>query len=130
MILGGYVMLARSVIHLFPFSIFDMYADNGGATSGSRVVARGEDGRVTEVDRYRAWTCAGPIEPFEACARRGAYHIPYKDAEAVAYVEGHRGEDPAAVHVDLVRRVWWLSEDAAETRIEDCPIARCRAVAR
>jgi hypothetical protein len=127
-LLGGYVLLSQSLIHLFPFSVFDMYSED--IRSGSRIVARGADGEVTEVDHYRDWDCPEALDVHDACSRSGAYYIPYKDAEAVSYVQAHRGHDPAAAAVVLVRRIWWLSDRDAKARIEDCPIAECRAVPR
>jgi hypothetical protein len=131
LIFVGYVAISRGVGHCFPFSIFDMYA-SGGA-SGSRVVARASDGRVVEIDRYRAWSCDAPIDLTggETCSPPGSYiSMTYKDMEAVDAIAANRGRDPAAVPVDVIRRIYWLSDRDPAVRIEDCTLARCRAVPR
>lgn len=126
-VLIGYVLISRSAIHLYPFSIFDMYSERLISDSGSRILARDAKGGVTEVDRYRAWACPAPIDLRDECARKGAYYIPYKDEETVRWIEAHRGDGAAGAPVALVRRVFWLYRDAP-TRVEDCVIAECRAV--
>jgi hypothetical protein len=127
-LLGGYILLSQSVVHLFPFSVFDMYSE--GSKSGSRILARSADGQVSEVDHYRDWDCPEAVDTHHLCTESGPYYIPYKDDEALSYVQAHRGRDPAAAEVTLVRRIWWLSNGETPTRIEDCAITHCRAVAR
>jgi len=125
----GYLLISRAVLHLFPFSIFNMYA--GTTTSGSRVVARDTAGRLHEVDQLSAWDCGGrPDVAAGRCSGAPFYSVPYKDAEAVDYIVTHAGHSPAAAPVTLVRRIWRLGRSAADTRVEDCVIQQCTAVPR
>lgn len=140
-LISGYLAVARNGVHVYPFSTFDMYASRGPreaarspeSGSGSRLLARSADGQVSEIDRYRAWVCERPLDVTggAACARRGSYtSIDYKDQEAIDYIATHGGSDPAASDVDVIRRIFWLSEGLDPPRIEDCVLGRCRAVPR
>jgi hypothetical protein len=128
--LVGYVAIAWSVSNLYPFSVFDMFA--GRTASASRVVARDAGGRVAEVDRFVAWRCDGPVDvrPQVCAGEPGFDYTVYTDREAADYIASHRGDDPSASPVDVVRRIWRLSGEDGPPAAKDCLIARCTAVAR
>jgi hypothetical protein len=122
-VLVGYVAIAFLVGNRYPFSVFDMYSRT--TDNGSRIVARVE-GRVEEVDRFVSWRCEG--EP-ESCDQEGAISTTEPvDREILGWVHAHAGDSPAAISVELVRRIWRFSRDAV--RVEDCLVQRCRAVRR
>lgn len=131
LVFGGYVAISRGVENLFPFSIFDMYASS--SPSAARILARAADGRVYELDRYRAWSCDAPLDMTggEHCPKPGTYvTITYKEMEATDYIATHGGRDPSAVPVEVIRRIFWLSDRDPAPRVEDCPLGRCHAVPR
>jgi hypothetical protein len=127
----GYVATSRAVLHLYPFSIFNMYSSERVSTA-SRIVARDATGAVHEVDELTDWDCDAPpdLEP-SACPRSWPfYYIPYLDREAAAHVAAHAAKNPDAAPVAVIRRIFRLSEEPGDPVIEDCVLSRCRAVLR
>lgn len=124
----GYVLVARGLDNLYPFSTFDMYSQVD-SSSASRVVARDADGTLREVTAYRALDCEGRLDVSEDSCGTAAeiYRVPYKDEEAVQHVETHRGASPDAAPVDIVRHVWKLSDDGSPALEKDCVLVRCVA---
>jgi hypothetical protein len=128
-VLAGYLALAFSVHNLYPISTFEMYAGRP-VRSASRVIARDAAGALHEIDEYRDWQCPGPL-PLgpEACPAQWPYsYTGYLDraaAELVAQQGGSGGDS-----VDVVRRVWRLSDEPGPPPASDCLLERCRAVRR
>jgi len=134
LVLGGYVGFSFAVGNAYPFSVFDMYARP--RTTASRIVARDAGGALTEVERWDAWMCPGPVDTSaEACREQGPYFaVGYIDASRAAWVTGHsagpaEGAGEAREPVEVVRRIWWLEGEGAP-RSSDCVLARCSAVRR
>ncbi len=127
----GYLLIARAVLNLYPFSIFNMYSSEPLA-SASRIVARDPDGAVFEVDEYTRWRCpaAPDIAPTACPASWPFYYIPYLDREAAAHIAGHTADDHHATPVTVVRRIFRLSDEPGPPVIEDCVLRECHAVRR
>lgn len=131
LVLITYVLVARGLHDLYPFSTFSMYSGHA-TTAGSRIVARDAGGRIRELSAYDRWSCppeAGVQEKdAEACGE--VYRIDYLDREAREYLSEHRTDRaaPGSEPVEVVRRIWQFGGAAPVTR--DCPILRCSAVPR
>lgn len=129
----AYVALANTVEQLYPFSVFDMYANRAG--SASKVVARSERGELSEVTDWVAWDCGGlvQLEPIQHEAGPHPYTIPYRDREALAWIRTHQRVEGAATGlprpVQVVRHIWWLSAAPGQPAAEDRVLASCAAVA-
>lgn len=121
----GYLVAARGVGNLYPFSTFEMY----GATrlvDASRIVVReGDD--VHELDRYSRWRCdrVPDPDPRSCVASWPFFHIEAVDRAAIDRVVGAPAPGGDARSVEIVRRVWRLGGD--DVRVEDCELARCEA---
>jgi len=123
----GYVVAARGVGNLYPFSTFEMY----GATrlvDASRIVAIGQDG-PHEVERYSRWRCDPAPDPDPRTCDESwpFFHIEASDRAAIDHVRSAAAPASGASSVVLVRRVWRLDERDASVRVEDCELARCEA---
>jgi hypothetical protein len=125
----GYLVVARIVGNVYPFSTFPMYAGER-ITSGSRIVARDESLRLHEVTDGTAWQCdAGALDP-NGCAGGHVHTISYVDREAIEYVRTHTGADPRSRPVEIVRHVWTFPDDRGPPTTSDCRLALCLAVLR
>ena len=127
-VLVTYLLVARGLGDLYPFSTFSMYSAHP-TDSGSRIVARDARGGLREVSSYDRWACPGTeaLERADACGVVTA--IDYLDREAREYLDGHAAADtPGSEPVEVVRRAWRFGGDAPVIR--DCPLLRCRAVRR
>lgn len=120
----AYVVLARGVGNLYPFSGFEMYGATRLSTA-SRIAVVTADG-VAEVERFSRWRCDGPIaiDPRQCVAQWPYFHVEARDLEVLAFVE--HAEDPGddARPATLIRRVWRLGDVA---QVDDCVIATCEA---
>lgn len=119
---AAYVVIARGVGNLYPFSTFEMY---GGTQLGSasRIVVRTDDG-VAEVERFESWRCETPPDPDPRICREAwpYFHIEAVDRTAVAWIAAApppRGQGRA---VTVIRRVWRL---APVFDVHDCVLAAC-----
>ena len=133
--LAGYFLIARVVLDLFPFSTYSMYSSvsdssNGTAVRGCHLLAVGPDGRASDVSDYRSWDCP-PWEDaaFKSIAELGCSIQHNVEDPIREHMKRNRGSDPAAVRVDLVRRVWVFGSNQS-TAPTDHLIASCRAVLR
>lgn len=128
LVLVTYLLVARGLEDLYPFSTFSMYAGHA-TTSGSRIVARDSRGRLHEVESFDRWSCPPEeVRGDDACG--AAYRIDYLDREAREYLAAHASASaaPGSEPVEVVRRVWQFGGGAPVIR--DCPILRCAAVPR
>jgi hypothetical protein len=128
-VVGGYLLVAYGVHHLYPFYVFDMY-DQQPPASTSRLVARDAEGRLRDVIDYAAWSCEGPLDrPLEPCS---AEHIAARDGEAERYVDRHRAGAGEGDPVDLVRHALRFDGTPAEPGLPgttgDFVVQHCRAV--
>jgi len=128
---GSYLAISRLVVDFFPFTTLNMYSQTR-AQSASRIVARDAVGRAHEIDRFDRWDCPAPLDP----TARGCpdvadiYVIDYVDRDTAVYLDAHRGSAVRGVSMDLVRRVWRLSDRAGPPAFRDCFLMRCRASRR
>jgi hypothetical protein len=127
--LCGYLGIAHSVRNLYPFSTFEMYAGQR-ADSASRVIARDAAGGLHELDAYEAFRCDGPIPlGHETCAAAWPYaYSIYLDRQAAAFIDTHPGDGTEPV--DVIRRIWRLSDRPGPPPFEDCLLQHCRAARR
>lgn len=129
----GYLVVARAVGNLYPFSTYSMYAESGTGRP-SRLVARETHGSMVDLDRYDHWACPDlpPLDRASCPSDTPSSSIPYVDREADHYVRSHAGtgHEPGARAVDLVRHVWWFVDENGAPREFDCPVRHCRAVPR
>ncbi len=135
MVLLGYLAISRVVVNLFPFSSFAMFSSAPRATDqevrACHLLAVGLDGRALDVKSYRTWNCP----PWQEAAQRSSAELgctpPFNVEEHIrAYLEEEEhGYDPAALRVDLVRRMWAFPPDGSVS-LHDFPVASCRAVPR
>lgn len=128
----GYLALALSVRNLYPLSTFEMYAGAPPTAAPSRVIARDAAGGAHEVDEYRAWSCEGPTPLGPAgCASEWPYAFSiYLDRAAADWVEAHRGAGGPVARgepVEIVRRVYRLTDGVGPPSVRDCVLNRCRA---
>ena len=123
-----YVLVANTVQQLYPFSVFDMYANR--ANSASKVVAQRSDGTLVDVNRLRQWHCPQPVtlEVDTHDGRPHPYTIPYRDREALDWIHEHAAEQPQGVMVRVVRHIWWLQPAPNQSAEEDRVLATCTAV--
>lgn len=128
----GYFLISRVVLDQFPFSTYSMYSSMPSAADGiirgCHLMARGPDGIVSDVNQYASWDCP----PWERTARQSIQDLScpiYFNVEdpIAEYLRHNAGKDPAAVKVDLVRRVWKFAGNEPAT-ISDHQIVSCRAV--
>ena len=123
LVFAGYATVA-TVVEVYPFSSFDMYAHP--ESTASKILARTDQG-VFEVRHFHAWQC--DRDDFDnplRCGKSGGFsYTQYKDAEATRWVRGHSGNGAAAV--DIVRRIWFLDDNPGAPRYRDCVVATCRA---
>jgi hypothetical protein len=129
----GYVAVARAVQDLYPFSVFEMFADT--MTSSSRLVARLPDGNAAEVERFVHWQCDEPIDEDPVrCGPLGSFgYTPYRDRELADWVRRHERRDDApggAEALELTRRIYRVTGVPGPLSVEDCVLASCRAVRR
>ncbi len=132
LVVAGYAGIAFAVHNFYPFSVFDMYSRR--SESASRIAARDEHGELAEVGRFEWWECGGTVDASPSrCGEPGSFdYVPYLDDESVQYIARHAPPGDSggkARPVDVVRRIWWLTQPGPP-RIEDCVLARCRAVRR
>ena len=113
---AAYLIAARTVLNLYPVSMFDMYAFVPEAWVERVAVLK--DGERTAIDDWGSWKCdmnAGAVNS-----------ILYKQQEAQAKMEVE-GTGPE-VHVTLVREVW-EGRDGAWT-LTDVPVSNCTVRAK
>lgn len=123
----GYMLVARVVEDLYPFSTFSMYA-RAQPGAGSRIVARDEHGRLREVTEVTDWACeTAALDPY-ACEDAEVHGVGYVDRAAIDWVREHAGDHPDARPVDLVRRIWRFPAGWGPPITSECLISRCRAV--
>lgn len=127
-VFAGYVAVSRAVLHLHPFSIFDMYA-HAHAPSGSRLALRDESGALREIREGEAFACERPVEP-ASCGGPDVYSPGYVDRAAARWIADRAGPAPGGRPIDVVRRVWRFPPGAGPPEIRDCLVARCRVVLR
>ena len=127
--LATYVVVANTVQQLYPFSVFDMYANR--ATSASKVVAQRADGTLVDVNRLNVWHCpqAPSLEHDTHDGMPHPYTIPYRDHEALDWIRTHMGPQPQAETVRVVRHIWWLEPTSGQAPEENRVLATCSAVA-
>lgn len=131
--LCGYLLLAREVGDLYPFSTFPMYSARQGHAP-SRLVLRDGAGGLHELDDAAAIWCEGPRDAGGALAvgqdrcplLAPFYTIDYLDRDLLENVSIGTGLEGHGQAATLVRLVWRL--DAGAERTETCELARCRAV--
>lgn len=129
LVLGtGYFVASRGVRNLFPFTTLDMYAHTG-QTSATRIFAVDASGRMHQVTSFDAWSCDKPLDTSQAaCPEMSRFdHIDYVSRDIAQHVDEHKGDDPRAEPVRLVRRVWRLDDRTGPPPSEDCTLATCRA---
>ena len=121
------MMLAFTIGECYPVSslaIFDRYA-----SAQSRVLARGEDGRVTRVTAFDRYNCPRVItlgDVQEAYAEVNG--VPSNlDSGSVLYVRGHVGVPEKAVRVDIILRTIRFDADTDGPEIEDRVLQECKA---
>lgn len=118
----AYVVIARGVGNLYPFSTFEMY---GGTrlVSASRIAAQ-VDGEIVEVERFSRWRCEAPPDPDPRRCREAwpFFHIEAVDRAAVAWIAAAPPPEGAARSATVVRRVWQLSPTFER---HDCALAVC-----
>jgi hypothetical protein len=110
----GYLLAARGVGSLYPFSTFPMYSGAAGGAV-SRLMARLPSGELVEVTDLVGWQCGKMTQ----CGPAG---IGYVDREREEHMRKHSGSGGEAVQ--LVRRIF--SFDGVE-RAPYCVVAECRA---
>jgi hypothetical protein len=125
-LLATYVLAARGVGNLYPFSTFDMYGSTA-LDSASRIVAR-EGEQVREVERYEHWRCETlPSADPHVCPREWPFvHLESVDRATIRRVREASPPTHDARPVAIVRRIWRFSGDDAPTTA-DCVLARCEA---
>jgi len=127
-VFAGYASIA-SVVRSYPFSTFDMYAHP--ETTASHIVARDTAGQVVEVTRFCGWVCDEDLEIATAPARCGPAgtfsFTPYKDQDLLRWVHGSTATTAPLETVELVRRIWRLSDESGPPPSSDCALTRCRA---
>lgn len=119
---AAYVVVARGVGNLYPFSTFEMY---GGTRLGSASrIAVEVDGELVEVERFTRWRCTTPPDPDPRQCREAwpFFHIEAVDRGAVAWIEAAPPPQRDARTATVVRRVWRLSP---RFEIHDCALAIC-----
>lgn len=125
MLVLSYIATSQGVLHLFPFSLFDMYSSSGDE-SAARTVVLDAEGRAQELDSFVDWACDGPVDPSAERPfgnERGTSEA-YLEHDFAHHIVNHRGEggDP----VRIVRRVY--SFDANGRLLwEDLPVLSCTA---
>lgn len=126
-----YVGVSFGVSDLYPFSTFSMYSENR-VTSPSRIAVRDAGGAVRAFGAFARVSCDGPVDVRASrCPALAPFATTgYLDAEDVARLHLEAGADPAAEPVEIIRRVWRVSEAPGAPAIDDCVLARCRAVRR
>lgn len=123
--LVGYLGIAYGVHHAFPFYIFDMF-DMPPATSASRLLVRGSDGRVSDVNDHDGWACPQPVLPpadeqMRLCGGTFLWSNS-RDGDALRWIDGHAGQGKQPV--EIIRRIWTLGDGDAHFR--DCVVQRCQ----
>jgi hypothetical protein len=126
-IFATYVVTARGVGNLFPFSVFDMY-QRRPAGEAARIVAIDDTGAVSELSEWTAFACEGgrPVLTDGVKCGREDRAIPYVTRDQQRYLDAHTGEGGPA-HLSLVSRSYVLSEQGGALRFSDCLLARCAA---
>ncbi len=124
----GYLAISRVTVDLFPFSTLNMYS-HSRTQGASRLFARDATGRVRELDRFDRWDCPTSLDPAaQACPNLGNVStIDYVDRDMAVFLRAHRARAPESPPVDVVRRVWRLTDHAGPPPFEDCLLLRCRA---
>lgn len=122
-----YFGASRGVENFFPFTVLDMYANHVGSTP-SRILAVDTHGEAHEVDEFRGWRCAAPLQgDLGACpAAPDFQRLGYVDRSALDAIRERPG-DGAGERLRLVRRVWHLGAQPGPPPRVDCPISECRA---
>jgi hypothetical protein len=120
-LLAAYLVTARGVGNLYPFSTFEMYGSATTESASRIIVLEGDEPR--EVREYAGFDCAQPVSPDpRACLSQWPFtHLPEVDAAAARAINRSSG---TGADVRIVRRIWRFED--GET-IEDCVLAMCRA---
>lgn len=126
----GYVGISQGVGNFYPFSVFDMFAHTTRASS--RIAARSAGRRAVEVERFVGWSCDAPLaEDPGRCGPLGSFETTdYADREAFDWIRGHAGDGARGEPVDVLRRIFRVGDRPGPISVEDCVLARCRAVPR
>jgi hypothetical protein len=124
----GYLALALVVRNLYPLSTFEMYAEAPPSRAPSRIIARDAAGAVHEIDEYVGWRCEGEAPSVgESCLGEWPFSTTeYLDRTAAAWVSAHGGAG-GGEPVDVVRRIYRLSDVVGPPVTRDCLLRRCRA---
>ncbi|APR79814.1 Hypothetical protein A7982_05161 [Minicystis rosea] len=132
LVMGGYLLVARLVGNVYPFSTFSMYSEMQ-TDSASHLVARDRTGKLHDVTAYDGWSCPEPldIDPPRCREPNPFSSIGYIDRASLEHVRAsHATHDGQAEPVDLVRHIWRFQKGSGDVRTEDCLLAQCQAVRR
>ncbi|HXT99595.1 MAG TPA: hypothetical protein VN903_01295 [Polyangia bacterium] len=124
---AGYLGAAFGVENLYPISTFEMYAGAPPSHAPTRVIARDAARTAHEVDEFVGWRCEGPV-PLDgtSCVNEWPYaSTAYLDRAAADWVADHPGD--GAEPVEIVRRVYRLTDEGGPPQVHDCLLRRCRA---
>lgn len=123
-----YVVASFGLNTVYPFSVFEMYAETSSTGSASRVLVREGTGALREVTQYRRWRCS-PMPSFDPqlCRVAPFYLIPYVDRERRDWIVRHPASPADALRpVTVIRRVWRF-EEAGPVAHVDCVMGACEA---
>lgn len=123
-----YVVVARGVGNLYPWSTFEMYGGVGSNTA-SQIVVRDAQGQIVPVNSFRRYNCNRKIQADpQVCGELWPFdHLPYKDAAAAQRINGARAPTQASQQVEVLRRVWRFVPELSAPQVRDCSLARCQA---
>jgi hypothetical protein len=129
---AGYLALAFVARNVYPLSTFEMYAGAPPSRAPTRVIARDAAGGAHEVDEYVGWHCDAEIAGArQACLSEWPYaYTAYLDRAAADWVAAHPGAGAAGEPVEIVRRIYRLSDRGGAPQVRDCVLSRCRAERR
>ncbi len=127
-----YLIAARLVGNLFPFSVFDMYQAHAPDVV-ARVLVLDARGVAAQVDAFEAYVCEGPSLTMREIERTcGPDHRPidYVVRDQALFIREHRGvarSRDGLEPISLVSRVRGSGTEVGDSEVSDCAIARCWA---
>lgn len=126
----AYLLTARGLRNVFPFSVFDMYEMRSPLVT-TRLLVLDSNNQTTEIRRFESFQCepkSPDIQTFRVCGEGAQMNVmPYVARDLQILLDARLGDVSSGEEVTLIARTWRLQDRPGPSPFSDCALARCRA---